>query len=48
LQGQEPFLGGKQFSFTKPVRGDVFCEAEVHFPDGRRVFATKKFSSSGK
>src|ERR1051326_4398460 len=41
-QGQEPAFGNP-FSFVPEKDGPKWVEAEVQFPDGRRVFAAKNF-----
>jgi hypothetical protein len=47
IQGQEPLLlaDGKKFQFVVPRRGNYRIEAEVQFPDGRRLFAATNFHS---
>jgi hypothetical protein len=45
VQNLEPVLldEGKKFEFTATKRGNYLLEAEVQFPDGRRLFAVTNF-----
>lgn len=42
---QEPFIGA-EFVFAPKNSGEQWIEAEAVLPDGRRVFATNKFTAS--
>jgi hypothetical protein len=43
VQGQEPGFS-QSLTFTPPINGNQWLQAEAHLPDGRRIFAVTNFN----